>query len=356
MVLVGGGDVLADAVVPVVAGAGVSLRVEDAPQSGWRERPGVVILWWAGLTQPPPAGAVLVDVDQGRLWAAAARAPGHRAVQLPAGRAWLAEHLGGRVGGGAHGPGRVLLVGGLGEEHHSAKVARELALAAHRGGMETVLVDADPRGSLRFLAVHEVEDVQGARAWWPDALAWSKDGAAHALMGALPRWNGVPLLSWDALAAVSEQEHSRWAGGAWPGPEQLEVISALARGTEVVVVDVGPLSWPLATLPGGSAAASALSELVLCAGHGAPWDEGWWLHGPGLGLPQGVEGSLVTVRSRSLPVDGPAAAAALGVAWAGTLDARPARGRATLRRSGQRMLVRHWLPRLQRGMALGAGS
>lgn len=427
MVLVGGGDTLAEAVVPVVAGAGVSLRREETPpadggrragrsvggrgsaEAGWSvgsggsagsgrsAGAGSVVLWWAGLTQPPPAGAVLVDVEQERLWAAAARAPGHRAVQLPVGRAWLAEHLGGSVGLGSRGPGRVLLVGGLGEAHHSAKVARELALAAHRGGIETVLVDADPRGSLRFLAGGGtlgsgamavggagpggagsggagsdgagsggtgVGGRAGTEAWWPDALAWAKDGAAHALIGALPQWRGVPLLTWNALANGDSAE--RWGAepaadltasswGSWPSAAQLEVVGALARGTELVVADAGPLGWPLTALPGGSAASSPISEVVMCAGDGAPWGENRWLDSAGTGLPPGVQGSLITVRHRLLPVDGPVAARALGVGWAGTLDVRSGRrGDGELRRAGRRMMQRQLLPRLHRGVALGA--
>lgn len=407
MILVGGGSSLADAVVPVVAGAGVSLRRQESPTAdGWDgdapwEGAASVVLWWAGLPQPPPAGAVLVDVDHSRLWAAAARAPGHRAVVLPVGRAWLAEHLGGTVRWGGRGPGRVLLVGGLGEAQHSAKVARELARAAREGGMETVLVDADPRGSLRFLGVEGPSNARevgagrragargpavggsgsggsgsgtgsGAEAWWPDALAWARDGAAHALIGALPQWRGVPLLTWNVLAegasvegvgaesgaesrTESRAEPTVSAGGGWPSAASFEVVAALARGTELVVVDAGPLGWPMGALPRGPAASSPVSELVLCAGHGAPWDQRWWLDAAGPGLPRGVQGSLVTVRSQRLPVDGPFAAEALGVGWAGTLDLRAGRGgEGGLRRAGRRRMQRHWLPRLRRGVALGA--
>lgn len=315
--LAGADAAVADAVAPVVAGAGLRLRsgeAQDAPPGGGP------VLWAAEARGTPPEHAVLVDVDERRLWGRAARLPEHRAVVLPAGRAWLAEHLAASAAGR---PGRILAVTGLGDGSCSGSVAVAVAGAAQAAGATAVVVDPRGAGVLTLRAEAQGRSGQRPAAGWTEAEAWAGDGAVAGLLGALPRLGGVPVLA----------GHGAVEGGVAQG-----VIEALARGVDVLVVHAGEVAWPpqAADLFGAD-------ELVVCAGGCSALPS----------LPpvrREVPASLVTVRSGWRPPDGPRTAAALGCNWAGTFDARagarPARARAALGR-------RVWGPRLLAGTLLG---
>ena len=326
--LLGAQEAVRAAVAPVVAGAGLRL-LEPGPAEP--PGPGVPVLVPARAVTGPAgaqlravlsarADAVLVDVDEHVLWEAAARFPRHHAVVLPAGRAWLAEHL---AVGTAGPPGRVLAVGGLGDGHAAARVARAIAAGAVRAGEPALLVDAVGRGSLALAAASAARAHEPPCAGWDEALSWVGDGSVAALVAALPQIDGVPVL-----------------GGSPPTDPDVAaaVVESLARGSGVLVVHIGELAWPPALPPGAD-------ELVLCLGGGTQLPD----------LQPGetrVPVSLVTVRSGWVPPDGPVCAELLGAGWAGTFDAR--NGAAALRRS-QRLVQRYWVPRLRAGEPLAQG-
>lgn len=363
VLLVGGTASLRDAVAAVVVGAG-NVLVEGGETAA-------TTLWWAGLAAAPPPGAVLVDDDAPRLWSAAARAPGHRAVVLPEGRAWLGEHLAERSSGAASGPGRLIVVGGVGEAHHCSVIARELGRCAERSGVTVVLIDATPQGLWSGLA-----EADGPAASWDEAADWVEDGSPQALLEVLPLWRGVPVLSWptreplegrSALgglpsgppSGIGGEPGAPCRGDGGPSPSaparheateiRARVIEALGRGVHVVIVCVGELPRT------GLGLVPDADELVVCVG--ADVHEG--VEPAGVRAMVRGEGwagrrspaTLVTVQAGARPPDGPQLAEAWDGIWAGTVVVRPGQG---LARAGERLLRRHWVPRLHRGVGLGA--
>jgi hypothetical protein len=291
---------------------------------------GSALLWDAGEPTPPPPAAVLVGVDPGELWAAAARWPGHRAVVLPQGAAWLARHLGARSRD--DGPGRLLGVTGVGEAACADRVGVLVALAAQWAGMDVVLVDAHGAGEIAAIAGRDAPDHPApghGGAGWSEAIRSVGDGAPSGLIAALPRLEGIPLLSGGA---------ERTGAG-----ERAEVLMALGQGCDVVIALLGaavPSRWWDLSRQLGDAAAVA-EQVVAVGGSPAP------TRAPNrLGL---APADVVTVRGVRAAPDGPDTAAAMGGVWAGTVDV--SRRRAS--RGTRRLLRTRWVPRLQRGERLG---
>ncbi|MCA1822966.1 MAG: septum site-determining protein Ssd [Mycobacteriales bacterium] len=169
------------------------------------------------------AGVVLVghDRDDARLWRRAVALGVQNVVTLPEAEPWLVDFLadaaepsvGGRV---------VSVIGGRGGAG-ATTLAVALAVTAATAD-PVILIDADPYGGGIDLALG-VEDLPGLR--WPD-LAESRGRIAGGdLLGALPRRNGVSVLSWDRGDVVPISVDAT-----------ATVIAAARRVSALVVVDM----------------------------------------------------------------------------------------------------------------------
>jgi secretion/DNA translocation related CpaE-like protein len=127
--------------------------------------------------------------------------------------------------------GTVLAVLGASGGVGASVLATAVAVRAQRAGVSAVLVDAAPLGGGLDVTVG-VEQDHGVR--WPDlgGLVGSADG--RALLARLPSAGGLPVLSFDRVAAH-------------PSPEvAAAVLAALAAECELVVVDVAVLRGAVA--------------------------------------------------------------------------------------------------------------
>jgi hypothetical protein len=288
------------------------------------------VLWDATVQGVPPAGAVLVGLHDDAVWGRAAALPSHRAVVLPQGAAWLTRHLTGARGGS---PARVVAVAGAGEMACPDRVAVLVARAACWAGLSTVVVDAHGAGSIAAaMAGARTGAGHRPRAGWVEAAESVRDGSSGGLTATLPELSGAAVLS----GSVREV----------PDPQRGGVVSALRAESDLVVVSlgaVGPDDWldtPEILMPLGGD-----EERLLAVSEG-PWPQRR-SGTSGRGTP-----SVVTVRTGSSAPDGPEAAAALGGAWAGTVDVRTLR----IARGTRRLLKRSWAPRLAAGRPLGEAS
>ena len=109
--------------------------------------------------------------------------------------------------------------GGLGTSVLAAVVARLCVAAGHT----TALVDLDPAGGGVDVVLGTEHDA-GPR--WADVLAERGGFPPDRLMGALPSWHGVRVLSSDVR------------GGAGAAAVGLEAAGALTRAADVVVLDL----------------------------------------------------------------------------------------------------------------------
>ena len=143
-------------------------------------------------------------------------------AELPAAETWLVETLTDVVDGTSGRAVTLAVVGGSGARGHDVRRGpgqdRRLRLPP------ATLVDADPLGG-------GIERVIGLDA--PDGVGWgSLRGSAgrfgsRSLRAALPQVDGLAVLGWGASPR----------GGLDPGVVR-EVVSALQRGNETVVLDV----------------------------------------------------------------------------------------------------------------------
>ncbi|MEV4758215.1 septum site-determining protein Ssd [Micromonospora sp. NPDC049559] len=200
---------------PRWAGAPLVLVGTDQAQPCLRarlpRRPRVVLVGRAGHGDPAWDLAELIGAE-------------HIAM-LPAAEPWLVDRLGdaptARSGPGA---GRTLaLIGGRGGAGASV-LAGGLAVTAARGGLRTLLVDADPLGGGLDLILGW-EQLEGLR--WP-ALSQA-DGRvdAPALVRALPSRGDLVVLSWDRGDLL-----------ALPAEAMAATLDAGCRARDLVVVDL----------------------------------------------------------------------------------------------------------------------
>jgi secretion/DNA translocation related CpaE-like protein len=225
---------LAEQVRRVAEAAGVA--VEDAGRTTDPD---------AWVVEEPPAGALLPPRPPGSgpvirvRGSAAGQPPRERdsddaVIGLPADSEILLRRLGGL---GQYVRARVLGVvgarGGAGASTIAAATAREAA----RVGMCAALVDLDAAGGGLDLLLG-IEHDAGPR--WADLRAERAGFPAEALSMALPRWNGVRVLSGDAR------------GGARPGdPGVPDAVRALGSQHDLVVLDLPRNgSWVLEPVPG----------------------------------------------------------------------------------------------------------
>jgi secretion/DNA translocation related CpaE-like protein len=173
---------------------------------------------------------VVGTVDDDECWRIAVDLGAEHVVVLPDGERWLVDRLA-DAGEGPPRDGRVVVVLGAGGGSGASTFAATAAVAAHRAGLRTLLVDADPcGGGIDVLLGIEAEP--GAR--WAD-LAQSRGRiSADVLAAALPTAGGLPVLSW---------------GRGGPAVTPIEAVSAVLsagrRGFDLVLVDAGRPPAPL---------------------------------------------------------------------------------------------------------------
>lgn len=225
-------DVLDD-LLRLAAAAGTELDVAAdaaAARRSWAGAPLVVVAadavdGCARQRLPRRADVVLLgcDLDDAGIWQRAVEVGAEQVVFLPDAERWLTE----RFADAAESRGRegvlVAVLGGRGGAG-ATTFACALAVTAARTGRQALLVDGDPLGGGIDLVFGGEQD-PGLR--WPGLLSTRGRVPAAALAGALPRMQGLPVLSWDR-------------GRAEPLPlEALQaVLSAGRRSHELVVVDL----------------------------------------------------------------------------------------------------------------------
>jgi secretion/DNA translocation related CpaE-like protein len=156
----------------------------DQAQSSLRarfpRRPGVVLVGREGVPESAWHIAELLGAQ-------------HVAV-LPAAEPWLVDRFAEATQPGARPSGRIAaVIGGRGGAGASV-LAGALAVTAARGGLRTLLVDADPFGGGLDLVLGW-EQLEGLR--WPALTAADGRVDPPALVNALPRQGELVMLSWD---------------------------------------------------------------------------------------------------------------------------------------------------------------
>lgn len=144
-------------------------------------------------------------------------------VELPAGEAWLVETLTDTVDGASAPAVMVGVVGGCGGAG-ATTFATALAVTAASDVHPVTLVDADPLGAgIQGLA--GLDDVTGAG--WASLLESAGRLGSRSLREALPRRGGLAVLGWGTDERTQLDS-----------PVVREVLSAAARGSTLVVVDL----------------------------------------------------------------------------------------------------------------------
>jgi secretion/DNA translocation related CpaE-like protein len=197
------------------AGAPVVLLGSDVAEEMARispaRRPGVYVVAWGAV----PDGLFRVALDVGA----------ESVAQLPSSESWLTETLTDLGDTGAGGPAAGLVLGVVGGSGGAGATTFACALgqmAARRG--RAVVVDADPLGP-GLDRVLGLEDRDGVR--WDGLCQTTGRLSARSLREALPRREGLSVLTWHAGGAGSLQAFA-----------VREVLSAARRGHDVVVVDL----------------------------------------------------------------------------------------------------------------------
>ncbi|GAB3849121.1 CpaE-like family protein [Nesterenkonia populi] len=219
------------ALIAAVVGARLDVR------AGWRDTDPSTTGEWAALLcgpdAPPPRGlgqTLLVGREAEALWAAAALAPQAAPVPLPAGEAWLSEHLSAKVLNRAE--GSVVAVAGAVGGAGATTAAYLLAAEAAVRGDRVLLLDAEAgAGSgLHHLLEHARAGggVRGEGLELPQLIATEGEVSSAHLTRAVPVVDGVHLLT----------------GGPETDAAQLRarletILRAGARAFDLVVLDLG---------------------------------------------------------------------------------------------------------------------
>lgn len=222
-----------DDLVRLAATAGTELEV--APDAGaarraWTTAPFVVVGAdaLAGLQRahlPRRDGVVLLgrDLDDAGVWQRAVEVGAERVVVLPDDEHWLTDRFADATESTGPAAALVAVLGGRGGAG-ATTLACALAVTATRCGRPTLLVDGDPLGGGIDLVFGSEQD-RGLR--WPELGATRGRVPAAALDGALPRIDGLSVLSWD-----------RGEAGSVPVEAVRAVLAAGRRSHELVVVDL----------------------------------------------------------------------------------------------------------------------
>ena len=245
-------DVLDD-LLRLAATAGTELEVAtDAgtARRSWSTAPFVVVAadavdGFARLRLPRRAEVVLLgqDLDDAGIWQSAVELGAAHVVFLPDAEQWLTERFADAAETRGQDGTLVAVLGGRGGAG-ATTFASALAVTATRSGRSTLLVDGDPLGGGIDLVFGGEQD-HGLR--WPGLLSTRGRVPAAALSGALPRMQGLSVLSWD-----------RGRTEAVPLEALEAVLSAGRRAHDLVVVDL-----PRSLDESGRAVLSAATTTVL---------------------------------------------------------------------------------------------
>jgi secretion/DNA translocation related CpaE-like protein len=232
LVVTADADVLDD-LLRLAATAGTELEVATdggSARRAWSAAPFVVVAAdavdsCARQRLPRRAEVVLLgrDLDDAGIWQRAVEVGAEHVVFLPDAEPWLTERFADAAETTGDDGALVAVLGGRGGAG-STTFACALGVTAARAGRDALLVDGDPLGGGIDLVFGGELD-RGLR--WPGLLGTRGRVPAAALSGALPRMQGLSVLSWDR-------------GSTDPLPlEALEaVLSAGRRAHELVVVDL----------------------------------------------------------------------------------------------------------------------
>lgn len=225
-------DVLDD-LLRLAATAGTELEVATdgvTARRSWSTAPFVVVAAdavdsCARLRLPRRAEVVLLgqDLDDAGIWQRAVEVGAAHVVFLPDAEQWLTERFADAAESSGQDGALVAVLGGRGGAG-ATTFASALAVTATRSGRSTLLVDGDPLGGGIDLVFGGEQD-RGLR--WPGLLSTRGRVPAAALSGALPRMQGLSVLSWD-----------RGPADAVPLEALEAVLSAGRRAHELVVVDL----------------------------------------------------------------------------------------------------------------------
>ncbi|GIH70259.1 septum site-determining protein Ssd [Sphaerimonospora thailandensis] len=224
---------LLDDLLRIGAAAGVEFDVAQAPTRArpyWNRAPLVVVGGdvaedLAATGPPPRQNVVLVtraaaDPD---MWRRCVAVGAQTVLELPQAERLLVEELG-EVAEPAIKAGLVVCVAGGRGGAGATVLAASLALTASRGGLRTLLVDADPLGGGIDVILGQ-EEALGAR--WPDIAGREGRVSFAALQDALPTFGELTVLSWHR----GEPERV-------PREAMRAVLDAARRGCDLVIVDL----------------------------------------------------------------------------------------------------------------------
>jgi secretion/DNA translocation related CpaE-like protein len=225
--------VVREELLRIAATTGTELDV--APEAGAARRrwaaAGLVVVaadaaeGCARLRLPRRSGVVLLGVDlhDAGVWQRAVEVGAERVLFLPDCEPWLSTAFADAVEGSGPDGLVVAVLGGRGGAG-ATTLASALAVTATRTGRSVLLVDGDPLGGGIDLVFGGEAD-RGLR--WPDLDDTRGRVPAAALAEALPRMDGLSVLSWDR-------------GSATPVPAEAmaAVLAAGRRAHDLVVVDL----------------------------------------------------------------------------------------------------------------------
>ncbi|MEU6407885.1 septum site-determining protein Ssd [Microbispora sp. NPDC046933] len=224
---------LLDDLLRIAAAAGVELDVAQAAAHArpyWIRAPLVVVgsdlADDLAATGPPPRQNVVVvtrTADDPDMWRRCVAVGAHTVLELPEAERLLVEEFGDAAEPATR-AGTVLCIaagkGGAG----ATVLAASLALTASRGGLRTLLVDADPLGGGIDVLLGQ-EEALGAR--WPDVVGREGRVSFAALQEALPTFGELTVLSAHRGEPVRI-----------PREAMRVVLDAARRGCDLVVVDL----------------------------------------------------------------------------------------------------------------------
>jgi len=224
---------LLDDLLRIAAAAGVELDVAHAAAQArpyWMRAPLVVVggdlADDLAATGPPPRQNVVVvtrTADDSDMWRRCVAVGAHTVLELPEAERLLVEEFGDAAEPVTR-AGTVLCVAGGKGGAGATVLAASLALTASRGGLRTLLVDADPLGGGVDVLLGQ-EEAQGAR--WPDVVGREGRVSFAALQEALPTFGELTVLSAHRGEPVRI-----------PREAMRVVLDAAQRGCDLVVVDL----------------------------------------------------------------------------------------------------------------------
>jgi secretion/DNA translocation related CpaE-like protein len=248
--LLTGDPALLDDLVRLAAAAGVESEVARDVGSArvvWATAPLVLLgadladdVARIGLPRRPDVLVVVTDLDVADVWQFAVTAGAEAVYPVPGAEDLLVRRL---CGSAALAGGRVVAVAGGRGGAGSSTLSCALARTAARAGA-ALLVDADPLGGGLDLAMG-AEGLPGLR--WPHLVGATGRTSPHELRQALPRVEGVSVLSWH-----------RGEPAVLPPAAMESVLAAGRAGHDLVVVDL-----PRGLDPAGRAAATAADVALL---------------------------------------------------------------------------------------------